>query len=125
MNQQEIAKAVLEETARELEDPESWCQGVGHIRGAGFGSDKQCLSYALTNAYSKVGVTSSKPASPGFFRYQETWHNAWQTIIDAVMHSLPEDQLGGIISFNDAKETTHEDVMLVVKKAIHFVEEGE
>lgn len=124
ITKEDVAKGILEETQKELEDPESWCQGVGHIEASYNHKEQQCLSYALSISFEKLyGEVRLNNQESKLF-YNSGWFLAIATIVKALPNT-PATEFGSVIGFNDDPQTTHEDVMLVVKKAINELEEGE
>lgn len=82
-------------------------------------------SYSRTNpvtgaeSYCMVGAINKSAHSPGGFLDFVNFE-----VQEAVLKVLPDENRFAISSFNDAPETTLEDVLLVFKKAIYEEENG-
>lgn len=118
---------ILEITLQEIEDPECWCKRASHRvsgdqweLGERWVQDQHCLSGAMEIGVAVVyrrNIWNGEGANLG-----TEGNKAFQDAINILNSHVPSRGEGMDVSFvtyNDASSTTHEDVVLLLKKAIN------
>ena len=96
----------LREARKLIEKPENWIKGQSiEIRPEG-------------NAYCLLGALSWTSYANGNFMPDKTYRSATSAVIDSVVAR----NYGGASLFNDAPETTHEDVLSLIDETIDRLE---
>lgn len=99
---------ILEEVIELISRPDGWCQG-SYSRWNGDGE----LSYCIRGAVMKASTEEDGIMfSPGYTE-------AIKRISEAVP-KISNKEICPIVIFNDSPETTQEDVILLLKKAVHL-----
>jgi hypothetical protein len=90
-----------------LSDPERWIKGAYHRPSVYDGKESYCLRGAVDHV---VGYCSG-----------EHWIRI-RRLMDVSISRIRKNHIGGMVAFNDAPETTHEDVLAVLDLAIKEAE---
>lgn len=108
--------AVLETALELIHDPECWIKNTEAMT-----ADNRVIS-AYDPKATKFCMLGAIAAAYRMRRYRTP--SVKEGVQKLIEELLPFDTWESIDEFNDAEDTTHEDVVLMFKRAILYVEEG-